>query len=139
MGKTTQQLKQMEALFVPRKGSIEFAGVVEASRDANCDIHGRRGSAGSIKRDSISHNNGSTKRDSVDQQSSSEPSYLSLYTVLGKRDSVPCEPSYLSSYTVLGKGESIDKEFGNNDNGDNLYSGVQRRRSSGGKNNDTNR
>lgn len=57
MGKTdTEQRKQMEAIFVPRKGSnhIEFAGVVEASRDKNCDIHGnpRRGS--SQKRDSIS-------------------------------------------------------------------------------------
>lgn len=56
MGKTTEQRKQMEAIFVPRRGSnhIEFAGVVEAKRDTNCDIHGnpRRGS--SQKRDSIS-------------------------------------------------------------------------------------
>ena len=51
MGKNTQQLKQVEALFVPRKNSIEFVGVVEAAHDRNCDVHGvthRRGSATSI-------------------------------------------------------------------------------------------
>lgn len=55
MGKTEQR-KQMEAIFVPRKGTnhIEFAGVVEASRDTNCDIHGNSRRASSQKRDSIS-------------------------------------------------------------------------------------
>lgn len=52
MGRTGEQRKQFEAIFVPNKRThhIEFAGV-EEKKDADCDIHGnpRRNS----KRDSI--------------------------------------------------------------------------------------
>lgn len=129
MGKTPQQLKQMEALFVPnRRGSLEFAGVVEASHDQNCDIHGRRGSAGSIKRDSI----GSTatshiKRDSINSGIGNN----------SKRDSVDglFGDSYLSNYTVLKRGESIDRDLIANGDG---HPVVHRRRSSGAKTADAN-
>lgn len=81
MGKTMEQRRQLEAIFVPKKGTnhIEFAGVVE--KDKDCDIHGnpiRRGS--SAKRDSISFPIGLSKRDSAD-------------SILRKRESVDRELS----------------------------------------------
>lgn len=139
MGKSTKQLKRVEALFVPnRRGSIEFAGVVEASRDDDCDIHGRRGSlTSSTKRNSISINNlNATKRDSI--QSNGNPikrdSIGSTSTSTAKRDSVdsPFKNSYLSNYTVLNRQESVDRELAVND-----YA-VPRRRSSAGKSADAN-
>lgn len=134
MGKTTKQLKQMEALFVPnRRGSLEFAGVVEASHDQNCDLHGRRGSAGSVKRDSISSTatGQNAKRDSV----SSGIGRDSISSGVG-RDSIDglFGKSYLSNYTVLKRGESIDRDAMNGDSHP-----VIRRRSSGGKTTDANR
>ncbi|XP_031632466.1 general transcriptional corepressor tupA isoform X2 [Contarinia nasturtii] len=71
MGKTTEQRKQLEAIFVPNKrtNTIEFAGVVE--KDSECDIHGNRPK----KRDSISFPIGVSKRESSD-------------SILWKRDSV---------------------------------------------------
>lgn len=54
MADTSEKMKQMEAVFVPRKGkqnSIEFAGIFEKNSD--CDIHGNRRPSVS-KRDSIS-------------------------------------------------------------------------------------
>lgn len=77
MGRTSDQRKQLEAIFVPNKRThnIEFAGVVE--KDIDCDIHGhRRGSA--AKRDSISFPIGLSKRESAD-------------SILRKRDSVERE------------------------------------------------
>lgn len=128
MGKSTKQLKQVEALFVPnRRGSLEFAGVVEATPDQNCDIHGRRGSAGSVKRDSISSTaTGQSKRDSVSSAIGNS----------AKRDSVDglFGNSYLSSYTVLKRGESVDREHIANGDG---HPVVTRRRSSGQKVADT--
>lgn len=103
MGKTVEQQQQMEALFVPRKGSnhIEFAGIVEASRDRNCDIHGNPIRRGSSKRDSISFPI-SLSKDCVDK--------------LKKRDSVDREINRNGNVNV-----------------DNVYGTVQRRRSSGGR------
>lgn len=128
MGKPTKQLKQMEALFVPnRRGSLEFAGVVEATPDQNCDIHGRRGSAGSVKRDSISSTaTGHSKRDSVSSAIGNS----------SKRDSVDglFGNSYLSNYTVLKRGESVDRDHVANGDG---HPVVTRRRSSGQKAADT--
>lgn len=76
MGRTTEQRKQLEAIFVPNKrtNTIEFAGVVE--KDVDCDIHGhpRRGS----KRDSITFPISLSKRESAD-------------SILRKRDSVDRE------------------------------------------------
>lgn len=74
MGRTTEQRKQLEAIFVPNKRThnIEFAGIVE--KDKSCDVHGRRGS----KRDSISFPIGLSKRESAD-------------SILRKRDSVDRE------------------------------------------------
>ncbi|XP_055317871.1 uncharacterized protein LOC129576603 isoform X5 [Sitodiplosis mosellana] len=71
MGKTTEQRKQLEAIFVPNKRThtIEFAGVVE--KDNDCDAHGNR----LKKRDSISFPIGISKRESPDP-------------ILWKRDSV---------------------------------------------------
>lgn len=71
MGRTSEQRKQLEAIFVPNKrtNTIEFAGVVE--KDAECDIHGNR----LKKRDSISFPLGISKRESND-------------SILRKRDSV---------------------------------------------------
>lgn len=85
MGKTTEQIKQLEAVFVPRKGrnSIEFAGVFE--KDSDCDVHGNRRPSGS-KRDSISFPINPSKRDSVD-------------SILRKRESVDRE---------MGRNGSID-------------------------------
>lgn len=125
MGKPTKQFKQMEALFVPnRRGSLEFAGVVEASHDQNCDIHGRRGSGGSVKRDLISSTATATnnKRDSINSGIGTN----------SKRDSVDglFGNSYLSNYTVLRRGESIDRDLVTN--GDS-HPVVHRRRSSGAK------
>lgn len=79
MGKTTEQRKQMEAIFVPSKGinSIEFAGVFE--KDSDCDIHGNRRPSGT-KRDTISFPIGLSKRDSAD-------------SILRKRESVDRELS----------------------------------------------
>lgn len=73
MGRTTEQRKQLEAIFVPNKRThqIEFAGVVEKDRD--CDVHGNR--IRSSKRDSISFPIGLSKRESAD-------------SILRKRDSV---------------------------------------------------
>lgn len=73
MGRTTEQRKQLEAIFVPNKrtNTIEFAGVVE--KDKDCDIHGHR--IRSSKRDSISFPIGISKRESTD-------------SILRKRDSV---------------------------------------------------
>lgn len=125
MGKTTKQLKQMEALFVPnRRGSLEFAGIVEASHDENCDIHGRRGSAGSVKRDSISSTatGGPNKRDSITSGYGNNPKRDSVDGLFGN--------SYLNNYTVLSRGESIDRDLATNGDGNPV---VQRRRSSGAK------
>lgn len=65
MRKATDDKKQLEAVFVPRKGknSIEFAGIFE--KDSACDIHGNRHFSGS-KRDSISFPINMVKRDSTD-------------------------------------------------------------------------
>lgn len=75
MGRTGEQRKQLEAIFVPNKRThaIEFAGVVEKAVD--CDVHGnpRRNS----KRDSITFpislsdaraDSILRKRDSVDRE-----------------------------------------------------------------------
>lgn len=137
MGKSTKQLKRVEALFVPnRRGSLEFAGVVEASRDDDCDIHGRHGSlttSGTPKRNSISINNlNATKRDSI--VSSNGNVKRDSIGSTAKRDSVdgPFGNSYLSNYTVLNRQESVDRELAVND-----YA-IPRRRSSAGKTSDTN-
>lgn len=63
MGKTTEQRKQLEAIFVPNKRThtIEFAGVVE--KDTDCDVHGNR----LKKRDSIAFPIGISKRESSDK------------------------------------------------------------------------
>lgn len=119
----------MEALFVPnRRGSLEFAGVVEASHDKNCDIHGRRGSGGSVKRDSISSTaTGPNKRDSISSVTGSNSTRDSVDGLFGN--------SYLSNYTVLKRGESIDRDIAANG----ASHPVVRRRSSGGKTTDANR
>lgn len=72
MGRTTEQRKQLEAIFVPNKRThtIEFAGVVE--KDTDCDVHGNRVK----KRDSISFPiRDLSKRESTD-------------SILRKRDSI---------------------------------------------------
>lgn len=103
MGRTGEQRKQLEAIFVPNKRThaIEFAGVVE--KDVDCDVHGspRRNS----KRDSISF-----------------PISLSdarADSILRKRDSVDRE--------IYRNGNS------NGDSGIYGNSSVQRRRSSSDK------
>lgn len=75
MVKNKQQLRQIEALFVPRQNSVELAGVVETKSTDDCNVHGnRRGSGGSAsallhKRDSLSIDrnlgNSTVKRTSV--------------------------------------------------------------------------
>lgn len=126
MGKTTHQLKQLEALFVPTKGGhIEFAGVVEANRDETDHQTGRRGS-GSIKavfRDKAP-NGVHTKRDSLIGDGTSGNDYnISFASGLTKRH------------------KSVDRELGvgggGNMDGENIYSTIQRRRSSGGKTHST--
>lgn len=76
MGRTGEQRKQLEAVFIPNKRThaIEFAGVVE--KDVECDIHGN--SRRSSKRDSITFPISLSKRDSAD-------------SILRKRDSVDRE------------------------------------------------
>lgn len=73
MGRTGEQRKQLEAIFVPNKRThtIEFAGVVE--KDTDCDIHGNQTRRNS-KRDSISFPISLSKRESAD-------------SILRKRDS----------------------------------------------------
>lgn len=74
MVKNKQQLRQIEALFAPRKNSVELTGVVETKHTDDCNVHGngsRRGSSGSIlsRRDSLSVDrsigNTTVKRSSV--------------------------------------------------------------------------
>lgn len=133
MGKSTKQLKRIEALFVPnRRGSIEFAGVREVPADEDCDIHGRRGSIGSGKRNSISTTNVSlSKPDSVVSNGAAKRDSIGSTP---KRDSVDGQfgHSYLSGYTVLNRQESVNRELGIND-----YA-IPRRRSSAGKTADAN-
>lgn len=76
MGRTGEQRKQLEAIFVPNKRThaIEFAGVVE--KDVDCDVHGN--SRRSSKRDSITFPISLSKRESAD-------------SILRKRDSVDRE------------------------------------------------
>lgn len=64
MGRTGEQRKQLEAIFVPNKRThaIEFAGVVE--KDVDCDIHGN--SHRNSKRDSITFPISLSKRESTD-------------------------------------------------------------------------
>lgn len=111
MGKHKQQLRQIEALFVPnRKGSIEFAGVVESRESEDCDIHrNRRGSGGSIvalsqKRDSL---NGIGKRSSIDGQHETNGSHSSYRT----RESVDREstPATGDTYSWLMRRRSSTK------------------------------
>lgn len=104
MGRTTEQRKQLEAIFVPNKRThtIEFAGVVE--KDTDCDIHGRRLS----KRDSIAFPIGPSRRESNDP-------------ILWKRDSVDREILHRN-----GNGNG-------NGSGEGIYGSVQRRRSSSDK------
>lgn len=84
MGKTTEQRKQLEAIFVPNKRThtIEFAGVVE--KDTDCDVHGNR----LKKRDSISFPIGPIKRESAD-------------SILRKRDSLDRNGNGDSAYTAV--------------------------------------
>lgn len=84
MGKTSEQRKQLEAIFVPNKRThtIEFAGVVE--KDTDCDIHGNR----LKQRDSISFPIGSNvlrKRDSLDRNGSGNGD--TTYNVVRRRSS----------------------------------------------------
>lgn len=83
MRKATEDKKQFEAVFVPRKGknSIEFAGIFE--KDNVCDIHGNRYFSGS-KRDSISFPINMSKRDSTDN-------------ILRKRESVDLDIEKIGS------------------------------------------
>lgn len=100
MGRTGEQRKQLEAIFVPNKrtNTIEFAGVVE--KDTDCDIHGyRRSSAG--KRDSISFPIGLSKRESAD-------------SILRKRDSVERE-IYRNGDGIYG---SVQRRRSSNDKSD---------------------
>lgn len=104
MGRTTEQRKQLEAIFVPNKRThtIEFAGIVE--KDQDCDVHGKPERRGS-KRDSITFPISLSKRESAD-------------SILRKRDSVDRE---------------IYRSANGNGNGDSVYGSVQRRRSSSDK------
>lgn len=87
MGKSTEQLKQIEALFAPihpQSQSSEIA-VVESRRDYKCDIHGgRRSSSGSItainKKDSIT----SSSTPSTVMATSATP----VKPAVNKRDSI---------------------------------------------------
>lgn len=114
-----------------RRGSIEFAGVREVPADADCDIHGRRGSIGSGKRNSISTNISLPNPDSVVSNGTAKRGSLGSTS---KRDTVDGQfgHSYLSAYTVLNRQESVDRELGIND-----YA-IPRRRSSAGKTADAN-
>lgn len=108
MGKNKQQLRQIEALFVPRKNSVELAGVVESTSTEDCNVHGnRRGSGGSItgllqKRDSLTVGsqlgNSTVKRSSViDEETNGD------VAVFRRRESVEREstPSAGDTYSWL--------------------------------------
>lgn len=87
MGETSEQLKQMEAVFVPRRGkqnSIEFAGIFEKNSD--CDIHGNRRQSGS-KRDSISFPITLSRRESDYEEGTKDATDNSSHLALRRRSS----------------------------------------------------
>lgn len=163
MGKSTKQLKQMEAIFVPnRRGSIEFAGVVEASRDSDCDIHGRRDSDGTIrislatmdkprKRSSLSKERDSstsaktsilTKRDSIGGNTSGGASKRDSIGNSSKRDSIGSTSKRDSSSSPFGNSYLSNYTILNRQSSVDRELGmndaaIPRRRSSGGKSSST--
>lgn len=119
MGKNKQQLRQIDALFAPRRNSIE----IKSTDPKDCDIHKNR------RESSVSLSGVHPKRDSLGSALNGGGHSLS------KRDSI--EEEDIDKHVTHKHRESVDRETAPATA--DTYAWLMRRRSSGTKATDGNR